>query len=141
MNKKELNKLHKKCKETAIPKIEIDGRMVYVWFGRVGFADNFMYKKFLNNQKKERVQMKIDLEIARIAHEAVRDFCIEKKLPGQLEWDKMPDDMKNNAVNDVAAIKTKLDVPIGANFTEYKDADSKKMVAVFIKTVKAEMKK
>ena len=120
--------------------MEICALKKLVLIGRAGFEDSWLYKKFLNNKQDKEKQMKIDLEIARIAHEAVRDFCVKKKLPGQLEWDKMPDDMKNNAVNDVAAIKTKLDVPIGANFTEYKDADSKKMVAVFTKAVKAEMK-
>lgn len=80
--------------------------------------------------------MKIDLEIARIAHEAVREFCSKKKLPELLAWDELPEDFKENAVSDVKTIKAGNKI-IG--YKEYKKADNDKMVKLFTKTVKAEI--
>ena len=170
ITKELLKKLYKKCKETAIPKIEINGRMVYVWLGRVGFADNFMYKKFLNKQNKEK-QMKSNIGIAQIAHEANRTYCESIGDNSQSTWEDAPANIKKSAIDGVQKVIAnpkmtaknahdswlKFKEEDGWKYGEEKDADKKThpcMVPfnklpkeqqykdkLFIKTVKAEMKK
>ena len=59
--------------------------------------------KFFNNQKKEG-KMKVNVEIAKICHEANRQYCIDNQLKTQAEWDELPDDLQNSVVAGVAKI-------------------------------------
>jgi len=98
ITKKLLHKLHKKCKEIAVPKTP-DGKH-YILTGRAGLEDNWLYKKFVNNQNREE-QMKINLEIARLCHEANREYCISIGDNSQPAWEDAPDNIKESAVDGV----------------------------------------
>ena len=81
--------------------------------------------KFFNNQKKEG-KMKVNVEIAKICHEANRQYCIENQLKTQAKWDELPDDLQESIIVGVAKV---IENPrIGAeeshqNWLDYKEAE------------------
>ena len=64
---------------------------------------NLVNEQILINQKKER-KMKSNIGIARVCHEANRQYCIDNQLKTQAEWDELPDDLQNSVVAGVAKI-------------------------------------
>ena len=53
---------------------------------------------------KKEENMKSNIGIARVCHEANRQYCIDNQLKTQAEWDELPDDLQNSVVAGVAKI-------------------------------------
>ncbi len=73
-----LRELYHKCKEIEIP--------------------------FFKNQKQKREKMKVNVEIAKICHEANRQYCIANQLRTHAKWDELPDTMQESVTAGVAKI-------------------------------------
>ncbi len=127
-------------------------------------------RSFYINQKNEET-MKINLEIAKICHEANQAYCINKQLETMPEWDKLPLDVQESMVAGVAtviadpkitpaeshqswcdfkekegwkyALNKDLKLKTHPNLVPFKDLDDleKRKDVLFIRTVKREMKK
>ena len=62
------------------------------------------HKAIFEEQQKKEIQMKVNVEIAKICHEANRQYCIDNQLKTHAKWDKLPDEMQESVVAGVAKI-------------------------------------
>lgn len=62
-----------------------------------------LYKDFFNIKKKEET-MKSNIGIARVCHEANRQYCIDNKLTTQTLWDELPVTQQNSIISGVAEV-------------------------------------
>ncbi len=60
-------------------------------------------KKDFENKKREE-SMKVNVEIAKICHEANRQYCIDNQLKTHAKWDELPDTMQESVIAGVAKI-------------------------------------
>ena len=129
-----------------------------------------LFAKFFNKQKKEE-KMKVNVEIAKICHEANRQYCIDNQLKTHAKWDELPLIIQNSIVAgvvDVIADPKITPTELHFKWCEYKEAEDwtkgdvkdleakthpnlvkfkklpdaeKRKVVLFITTVRREMKK
>lgn len=141
------------------------------WLNRLNGRETYMEEiEFFNNQQREET-MKSNIGIAKVCHEANRQYCIDNELPTPALWDELPMTQQNSiihCVQQVIADRKVTATKMHENWMEYKasegwvyaevlDAENRthpNMVAfnklpkverakdmLFIKTVKAELKK
>ncbi len=109
-----LKKLRKKCESISIKPIIINGKKVFPYFFNLPITDEMQKKiddgevflfnqNIFNNQQKEG-KMKVNLEIAKICHEANREYCIDNQLRTHAKWDELPNELQESIIAGVAKI-------------------------------------
>ena len=76
------------------------------WLNRLNGRETYMEEIEAYNllkQKKED-KMKVNVEIAKICHEANREYCIENQLKTHAKWDELPDDLQESIIAGVAKV-------------------------------------
>ena len=126
---------------------------------------------FFDNQKTKEVQMKVNIEIAKICHQVNRDYCIDEQLVAPPKWDELPLKIQESIVSGVAQVIANPKITpteIHQKWVDYKEAEGwkpgevkdfklklhpnlvpfkdlpsleKRKDVIFIRTVKREMKK
>lgn len=137
--------------------------------GRTNLTTRLVHKFFITKQKGKK--MKVNLEIAKICHEANRQYCIDNQLLTQAKWDELDPSMQESIVSGVAEVvadKKVTPAEMHQKWVDYKTKQGWKYALnfdaklkthpnlvpfsklskeeqakdkLFIKTVKAEMKK
>ena len=77
-------------------------KMSFRTTGRTNLMTRLVHK-FFYNQKKEG-KMKVNVEIAKICHEANHQYCIDNQLKTHAKWDELPDEMQESVIAGVAKI-------------------------------------
>ncbi len=137
--------------------------------GRTNLMTRLVYK-FFNNQKREET-MKINIEIAKICHQVNREYCINEQLEAPPKWEDLPENIQESIVAGVATVISDPKVKpseMHQKWCDYKEKEGWKYALnkdlklkthpnlvpfdklpkleqgkdkLFIRTVKAEMKK
>ena len=68
------------------------------------YLDGNWHKAIFETEQKKEVQMKVNVEIAKICHEANRQYCINNQLKTQAKWDELPDDLQESIIAGVAKV-------------------------------------
>ena len=77
-------------------------KMSFRTTGRTNLMTRLVHKFFYNQQKEGK--MKVNVEIAKICHEANRQYCIDNQLKTHAKWDELPDTMQESVIAGVAKI-------------------------------------
>ena len=64
----------------------------------------FKYPMLENLLKNKEEKMKVNIEIAKIAHQANRDYCIKNQLVTPPKWDDLPEDIQTSIVAGVELV-------------------------------------
>ena len=82
--------------------------------------------------------MKTNFEIAKIAHETIRKFCIKNAITVQPTWSKLSIVLKASVVSDVNYIITRKGSFCGECYRDYKGTIGYKLTRLFKEAVKNE---